>query len=133
MEDANDDLKDAQDDLDDLKDAQDDLQTANDELARVKKERDDAVRAQAIAEGTLEGLRAQLTQAQQDVVDAEQRTGQAEAEANRRIEQAETQGDLNVRAPALIMVLSANLAGKGIGTDADVEHLPRGSRTFTRR
>ena len=98
LEDANDNLKDAQDDLDDLKDAQDNLQTANDELARVKKERDDAVRAQAIAEGTLEGLRAQLTQAQQDVVDAEQRRREGEAEANRRIEQAEQQGDVDARA-----------------------------------
>ena len=105
LEDANDDLKDAQDDLDDLKDAQDNLQTANDELARVKKERDDAVRDLARAEGTLEGLRSQLTQAQQDVVDAEQRTGQAEAKANRRIEQAEEQANVNVRAPKLLAAL----------------------------
>ena len=80
-----------------LKEAQDDLKeaqrrpanAANDELATVKKERDDAVRDLARAEGTLEGLRSQLTEAQQDAADAEQRGRAAEAEANRRVEEAE--------------------------------------------
>ena len=84
----------------------------------------------ARAEGTLEGLRTQLTEAQQDAVDAEQRTGQAEAEANRRIEEAEQQGNFSLRAPKLITAM--NLAATGTGTDtpstggretATVEHV----------
>ena len=132
LEDANDDLKDAQDDLDDLKDAQDDLQTANDELARVKKERDDAVRDLARAEGTLEGLRSQLTEAQQDAVDAEQRTLQAEAEANRRIEEAEQQADVSERVGPLITALGKLADRNTTAPGASVEHKPGGNRTFKR-
>ena len=128
LDDANDDFKDAQDNL---MEAQDDLQTANAELATVKKERDDAVRAQAVAEGTLEGLRAQLTEAQRDAVDAEQRARQAEAEANRRIEEAEQQGDLSVRAPNLLAELVA-VADATQQTGVTVTHAP-GERSATFR
>ena len=105
---ANENLKEAQDDL---KEAQDDLDTANADLATLRKERDDAVRDLARAEGTLEGLRAQLTQAQQDAAAAEQRRREAEAEADRRIEQAETQADVSTRAPNLLAELVAVVAG----------------------
>ena len=125
---AQDDLKDASDDLkdtqDDLMEAQDDLQTANDELVTVKKERDDAVRDLARAEGTLEGLRSQLTQAQQDTADAEQRGREAEAEADRRIEEAEQQTNIALRAPKWIIALDSMVVETGIR----VEHEPRKAR-----
>ena len=129
LDDANENLQEAQDDL---KKARDDLQTANDEFATVKKERDDAVRDLARAEGTLEGLRGQLTDAQQDAVDAEQRRREAEAEANRRIEQAEQQTNFSLRAPKLITAM--NLAATGAGTGgpetATVEHVRGKSLKF---
>ena len=126
LEDTNDDLKDAQDDL---KEAQGDLQTANDEFATVKKERDDAVRDLARAEGTLEGLRAQLTEAQQDAVDAEQRRREAEREADRRIEQAEQQTNVALRAPNLLEKLVA-LADGTRESGITVIHAP-GERSAT--
>ena len=61
----------------------------------------------ARAEGTLEGLRAQLTQAQQDAVDAEQRGQEAEREADRQIAQAEQQANVSQRVGPLHMALSA--------------------------
>ena len=132
LDDANENLKEAQDDL---KEAQGDLDAANDEFATVKKERDDAVRDLARAEGTLEGLRSQLTEAQQDVVDAEQRRREAEREADRRIEQAETQANVNVRAPLLLGVLT-NFANGNETTatvswmrDGNLEFMPTGSYT----
>ena len=121
LKEANDDLKNAQDDL---KEAQGDLQTANDEFATVKKERDDAVRDLARAERTLEGLRAQLTEAQQDAADAEQRRREAEREANRRIEQAEQQTNIALRAPRWITALAGMMEETGI----TVEHEPRKAR-----
>ena len=89
----------------------------------------------ARAEGTLEGLRGQLTDAQQDAVDAEQRRREAEAEANRRIEQAEQQTNFSLRAPKLITAM--NLAATGTGTPstggpetATVEHVRGKSLKF---
>ena len=125
LDDANEDLQDAKDDLEE---ALDDLDDANAELAMAKQERNEAERALATARGTLEGLRAQLIQAQQDALDAEQRRREAEAEAARQIEQAEQQANVNVRAPALRTVLGSLTASDE--TSATVSRMRGGTLQF---
>ena len=116
LDDANGELREARDDL---KTAQDALQTANDELVTVRRERDDALRAKAVAEGTLEGLRSQLTQAQQDAADAEQRRREAEAEAQRKIDEAEQQANVSVRATPMLTAMDGAAEAAAI-----VQHMP---------
>lgn len=139
---ANTNLQTAQDNLDD---ANDDLQDANDALTQARtdlatrtrerdtalQERNQAREALARAQGELEGLRASLTQAQQDAAEAERRRREAEAEAQRKIDEAEQQADVSVRAPNLLAKLVA-LAATTEQAGVTVSYAP-GERSVTFR
>ena len=119
-----------------LQTATQNLNTANANLAAAEQARDDArdaereaLRRLAVAEGTLEGLRSQLTQAQQDAADAEQRRLEAEQEANRRVEEAEQQANVSVRVPQLIAALDLDDSAANT-TTADVTHTRGSTLTF---
>ena len=137
------DIAELQSQLDDantkLEAAQDQLGEANTKLAAAETARDaaledkrDAETALQVANARLEEVRRQLGQARDDLTDAEREARAAEAEANRRIAEAEQQADVSTRAPNLLAELVATplpevMEGMGSVT---VSHEP-GERSAT--
>ena len=82
---------------------------------------------------TITGLRGQLADLRDEVDEEKQRADQAERDAERKIKQAqedaERQGNINVRAPLLITKFTSL---EDATNQANVTHVPGGKRTFVR-